>query len=162
MAREMSERSFDDLARGLAEGSISRRRALKLFAGTAVAALIPSTRAMAAITCPPGTVKICHVPRRADGTCRRGEAETRCVTPEQAAAKHASHPCDCCGGCGGTNIVASRGLGRASRRRLCAYRMAKPAAPTVIAVAASASVTYVYLQTPYAAAVRAAACLPRV
>jgi hypothetical protein len=93
MAGEARERSFDDLARALAEGSISRRRALKLFAGTAIAALIPSTRAMAAITCPPGTVKICHVPRRADGTCRRGEAETRCVTPE-AAAKHASHPCD--------------------------------------------------------------------
>src|ERR687889_2410875 len=102
MARGTTERSFDELARGLAEGSISRRRALKLFAGTAIAALIPSTRAMAAITCPPGTVKICHVPRRADGTCRRGEAETRCVT-EEAAARHAGHPCDCCGGCGGTD-----------------------------------------------------------
>ena len=102
MAREMSERSFDDLARGLAEGSISRRRALKLFAGTAIAALIPSTRAMAAITCPPGTVKICHVPRRADGTCRRGAARTLCLSPE-AAARHAGHPCDCCGGCGGTD-----------------------------------------------------------
>ena len=65
MARETSERSFDELARGLAEGSISRRRALGLFAGSALAALLPSTRAMAAITCPSGTVKICHVPRRA-------------------------------------------------------------------------------------------------
>jgi hypothetical protein len=101
VSQETTNRSFDELARSLAEGSISRRRALKLFAGTAIAAMIPSTRAMAAITCPPGTVKICHVPRRADGTCRRGEAETRCVTPE--AAKHASHPCDCCGGCGGTD-----------------------------------------------------------
>ena len=102
MSQQTTNRSFDDLARALAEGTISRRRALKLFAGTAIAALIPSTRAMAAITCPPGTVKICHVPRRADGTCRRGEAETRCVTPE-AAARHAAHPCDCCGGCGGTD-----------------------------------------------------------
>ena len=42
--------SFDELARSLAEGSLSRRRALKLFAGTAIAALIPS-RAMAAVTC---------------------------------------------------------------------------------------------------------------
>ena len=92
---------FDELARSLAEGSISRRRALKLFAGTAIAALIPSTRAMA-ITCPEGTVKICHVPQRADGTCRRGAAETRCVTPENLA-RHAAHPCDCCGGCGGTD-----------------------------------------------------------
>jgi hypothetical protein len=101
VSQQTTNRSFDDLARALAEGSISRRRALKLFAGTAIAALIPS-RAMAAITCPPGTVKICHVPQRADGTCRRGEAETRCVTEEQAA-RHAAHPCDCCGGCGGTD-----------------------------------------------------------
>ena len=57
---------FDELARSVAEGSLSRRRALKLFAGTAIAALIPS-RAMAAVTCPPGTVKVCDVPRRADG-----------------------------------------------------------------------------------------------
>jgi hypothetical protein len=93
---------FDELARSLAEGSISRRRALKLFAGTALAALIPS-RAMA-ITCPPGTVKICHIPQRADGTCRRGDSETRCVTPgSDAAIRHAGHPCDCCGGCGETN-----------------------------------------------------------
>ena len=55
MSKETTNRSFDDLARAVAEGSISRRRALKLFAGTAIAALIPSTRAMAAITCPPGT-----------------------------------------------------------------------------------------------------------
>jgi hypothetical protein len=46
MARQTTEISFDNLARGLAEGSISRRRALKLFVGTAIAALIPS-RALA-------------------------------------------------------------------------------------------------------------------
>jgi hypothetical protein len=92
---------FDELARSLAEGSISRRRALKLFAGTALAALIPS-RAMA-ITCPSGTVKICHIPfDEEEGRCRRGAAETRCVTPENLA-RHAGHPCDCCGGCGGTD-----------------------------------------------------------
>ena len=91
---------FDELARSLAEGSISRRRALKLFAGTAIAALIPS-RAMA-ITCPQGTVKICHIPQREDGTCRRGAAETLCVTPAELAT-HAGHPCDCCRGCGGTD-----------------------------------------------------------
>jgi hypothetical protein len=90
---------FDELARSLAEGSISRRRALKLFAGTAIAALIPS-RAMAK-TCPEGTVKICHVPYR-DGRCIRSEAETRCVTPENLA-RHADHPCDCCRGCGPTD-----------------------------------------------------------
>jgi hypothetical protein len=100
VSQQTTNRSFDDLARALAQGSISRRGALKLFAGTALAALIPS-RALA-ITCPPGTVKICHIPQRDDGTCRRGKADTRCVTPE-AAARHAGHPCDCCGGCGGTD-----------------------------------------------------------
>ena len=93
---------FDELARSLAEGSISRRRALKLFAGTAIAALIPS-RAMAAVDCDPGLVKICHIPRRTDGTCARGQAQTLCVTPAQAAQHHADDPCDCCGGCGGTD-----------------------------------------------------------
>jgi hypothetical protein len=92
---------FDELARSLAEGSISRRRALKLFAGTAIAALIPS-RAMA-ITCPPDRpVKICHIPQEG-GTCKRGQAETRCVTQENANRHLADHPCDCCGGCGGTD-----------------------------------------------------------
>src|SRR5215208_5761990 len=41
----------------VAEGSLSRRRALKLFAGTAIAALIPS-RVLADDDC----VKICHIP----------------------------------------------------------------------------------------------------
>jgi hypothetical protein len=94
---------FDELARSLAEGSISRRRALKLFAGTAIAALIPS-RAMAAVTCLPPTVKVCDVPRRDDGTCRRGAAVTKCVTPGSPEANAiANNPCSCCGGCGGTD-----------------------------------------------------------
>ena len=38
--------NFDELARGLASGSVSRGRALKLFAGAVVGALIPS-RALA-------------------------------------------------------------------------------------------------------------------
>jgi hypothetical protein len=94
---------FDELARSLAEGSISRRRALKLFAGTAIAALIPS-RAMAAVTCEPGKVKICDVPRSSTGTCLRSQAVTKCVIPGSAeATAAASNPCSCCGGCGGTD-----------------------------------------------------------
>src|SRR5215217_131657 len=93
---------FDELARSLAEGSISRRRALKIFAGTAIAALIPS-RAMAAVTCPSGTVKVCDVPRTANG-CDRSEPVTKCVTPGTAEANEiANNPCSCCGGCGGTD-----------------------------------------------------------
>jgi hypothetical protein len=101
VSEQTTNRSFDDLARAMAEGSLSRRRALKLFAGTAIAALIPS-RAMA-VTCPPGTVKICHIPFD-DGRCRRGRAETRCVTPgSDAFTRHAGHRCDCCGECGATD-----------------------------------------------------------
>ena len=33
---------FDELARGLASGSLSRRRALKLFVATALATLVPA------------------------------------------------------------------------------------------------------------------------
>jgi hypothetical protein len=62
MAREMSERSFDELARGLADGSISRRRALGLIASSAIAALVPSTRALADDDHDGYTV--CHVPGR--------------------------------------------------------------------------------------------------
>jgi hypothetical protein len=88
---------FDELARSLAEGSISRRRALKLFAGTAIAALIPS-RAMAA-----DCTKICHIPQRADGTCKRSEADTRCVDDENLQRHLRDHPCDCVGTCASTD-----------------------------------------------------------
>src|ERR671938_509242 len=82
------EHSFDDLARALAEGSISRRRALKLFAGTAIAALIPS-RALAQ----PNKVTICHKPGTPDeqtkevpqsaveGHQRHGDTLGPCVSP---------------------------------------------------------------------------------
>jgi hypothetical protein len=89
---------FDELARAVAEGSLSRRRALKLFAGTAIAALIPS-RALAE-----DCVRICHIPfDDDDGVCRRRRAETRCVSPERAQFHLANHPCDCLGSCASTN-----------------------------------------------------------
>src|ERR687897_277272 len=79
--------SFDDLARALAEGSLSRRRALKLFAGTAIAALIPS-RALAQQQ----KVTICHKPgtpeeqtkevsqRAVDGHLGHGDRLGPCTT----------------------------------------------------------------------------------
>jgi hypothetical protein len=57
VSQQTTNRSFDELARAMAEGSLSRRGALKLFAGTALAALIPS-RALADDEC----VRVCHVP----------------------------------------------------------------------------------------------------
>ena len=50
------DHSFDELTRGLANGSVGRRRALKLFAAGAIAALLPS-RALAE---PEGEITICH------------------------------------------------------------------------------------------------------
>ena len=84
MARE--EGFFDELARGLADGSISRRGALKLIAGTAIAALIPS-RALAQQQ----KVTICHKP----GT----PAEKTMEVPQSAVDGHLGHgdhrgPCE--------------------------------------------------------------------
>jgi hypothetical protein len=87
VSQQTTDRSFDDLARALAEGSISRRRALKLFAGTAIAALIPS-RALAQ----PKKVTICHKPgtpdektievsqSAVDSHLRHGDSEGPCGT----------------------------------------------------------------------------------
>jgi hypothetical protein len=80
VSQQSTNRSFDDLARALAEGSISRRGALKLFAGTAISALIPS-RALAqqqkeTICHKPGTPdeQTKEVPKSAvDGHLRHGD-----------------------------------------------------------------------------------------
>ena len=95
MSQESTNRSFDDLARALAEGSISRRRALKLFAGTALAALIPS-RALADDEC----VRVCHVPfNRETEECDFANAQTRCVSRRERRRHLENHPCDCRGRC---------------------------------------------------------------
>src|ERR671910_113266 len=96
MSEETTNQSFDDLARGLAEGSISRRRALKLFAGTAIAALIPSRALADDDEC----VRICHVPfDRVTEECDFANAETRCVSRRERRRHLANHPCDCRGSC---------------------------------------------------------------
>jgi hypothetical protein len=43
--------TFDELARGVANGTITRRRALKLFGATVVASLLPAGAAQAAPRC---------------------------------------------------------------------------------------------------------------
>ena len=89
MSQESTNRTFDDLARALAEGSISRRRALKLFAGSAIAALIPS-RALAQSK----MVTICHVPPG-------NPANAHTITVGEAAAQRhlEQHPGDTWGEC---------------------------------------------------------------
>jgi hypothetical protein len=97
VSQETSNHSFDELARSLAEGSISRRRALKLFAGTALAALIPS-RALADDD--DDCVRICHVPfDRQTGQCFFGQRENRCVRRSRLRVHLDEHPCDCRGRC---------------------------------------------------------------
>jgi hypothetical protein len=91
------DHSFDDLARAVAEGSLSRRRALKLFAGTALAALIPS-RALADDD--DDCVRICHVPfDREKEECDFANAQTRCVSRRERRRHLENHPCDCRGRC---------------------------------------------------------------
>jgi hypothetical protein len=98
VSQQTTNRSFDDLARALAEGSLSRRRALKLFAGTALAALIPS-RALAGDD-DDDCVRVCHVPRTSTGDCDFANARTRCVSRRERR-RHLEnhHPCDCRGSC---------------------------------------------------------------
>jgi hypothetical protein len=98
VSQETTNRSFDELARALAEGSLSRRRALKLFAGTALAALIPS-RALADDD-DDDCVRVCHVPfDRETEECDFAKAETRCVSRSRRRRHLKNHPCDCRGRC---------------------------------------------------------------
>jgi hypothetical protein len=71
--------SFDEIARGLASGSLSRRRALKLFAAAFIGALVPSRALAVPGPCPPGSDKttICHRPVGRP-------PETLCVSPSAA------------------------------------------------------------------------------
>ena len=95
MSEQTTNNSFDDLARAMAEGSLSRRRALKLIAGTALAALIPS-RALADDEC----VRVCHVPfNRETEECDFANAVTRCVSRRERRRHLENHPCDCRGRC---------------------------------------------------------------
>jgi hypothetical protein len=94
VSQESTNRYFDDLARAVAEGSLSRRRALKLIAGTALAALIPS-RALAE-----ECVRICHVPFDPETEeCDFANAVTRCVSRRERRRHLEKHPCDCRGRC---------------------------------------------------------------
>ena len=95
MARGTTERSFDELARGLAEGSISRRRALGLFASSAIAALLPSTRALA----DDHDHTICHVPGTPPN-CDCTRARTIRGLSRRERNRHLrNHPCDSRGNC---------------------------------------------------------------
>ena len=97
---------FDELARAVADGSLSRRRALKLFAGTAIASLIPS-RALADDDRDDHDdhddecfVPVCHVPfDRETDLCDPANAETLFVRRRRRRRHLKNHPCDFKGKC---------------------------------------------------------------
>lgn len=84
--------SFDELARNLASGSLSRRRALKILGAAVVGALIPS-RALAQ-TCPGNQFLICHRPPG-----NPSNEQEKCVGQNALDRHLANHPCDCEGRC---------------------------------------------------------------
>jgi hypothetical protein len=95
VSEQTTNRTFDELARALAEGSLSRRGALKLFAGAAIAVLIPS-RALADEDC----VRVCHVPFVPETEeCDFANAETRCVSRRERRRHLNNHDCDTRGRC---------------------------------------------------------------
>jgi hypothetical protein len=93
---------FDELARAVADGSLSRRRALKLFAGTAIASLIPS-RALADDDDHDDDecfVPVCHVPfDRVTGVCDEANARTLFVRRRERRRHLENHRCDFRGRC---------------------------------------------------------------
>ena len=101
MSEETTNRSFDELARAVADGSLSRRRALKLFAGTAIASLIPS-RALAHDDDDDDEcfVPVCHVPfDRETRLCDETNARTLFVRRRKRRRHLKNHPCDFRGKC---------------------------------------------------------------
>jgi hypothetical protein len=94
---------FDELARAVADGSLNRRRALKLFAGTAIASLIPS-RALADDDDHDDDdecfVPVCHVPfDRVTGLCDEANARTLFVRRRKRRRHLKNHRCDRKGKC---------------------------------------------------------------
>ena len=93
---------FDELARAVADGSLNRRRALKLFAGTAIASLIPS-RALADDDDHDDDecfVPVCHVPfDRVTGLCDEANARTLFVRRRARRRHLKNHRCDRKGKC---------------------------------------------------------------
>ena len=88
--------SFDELARGLASGGLSRRRALKIFAAAVVGALVPTPALAVPGPCPPNSdkVTICHRPPG-----NPSNAQTLCVGAPAAERHFAEHELDTPGAC---------------------------------------------------------------
>src|SRR5215218_5130610 len=95
MARETRERSFDDLARGLANGSVSRGRALKLMGAALVGGTLGSLGGVAAADeeCKPLNKKC----RKDQQCCSRNCANSTCA-PLCPAPPACTDTCPCVSG----------------------------------------------------------------
>jgi hypothetical protein len=103
MSPEARERSFDELARGLANGNVSRGKALRLMGGALLGSLLASIPGVAqAAQCPPG-FKRCPTQSSAPpvGCC-----------PEESI---------CCGDncCNPLSAVCCKGVARFGGRPVC-------------------------------------------
>ena len=82
MSPEARERSFDELARGLASGDVSRRRALRLMGAALVGGALASIPGVAfAAPCGSGQTRCGHQCCESDETCVKGGGKPRCSSP---------------------------------------------------------------------------------
>ena len=111
MSPEARERSFDELARGLASGSISRRRALRLMGAALVGGALASIPGVAqAARCGATETPCGSVCCPAGATCERGFGSPRCTFQTLG----------CPGGCPeGTNCCNPPCCAEPTTRSLC-------------------------------------------
>jgi hypothetical protein len=86
MSEETSNRYFDELTSGLASGSLSRRKALRLMGAALIGgalASIPGIVKAAPFTCPPGPAPV---------ECRRATIGPECCTLGQVCCRHPPPP----------------------------------------------------------------------
>jgi hypothetical protein len=108
MSPEARERSFDELARGLASGSVSRRRALRLMGAALVGGTLASLGIAEAAADPPGCKRAgkhctrgtqCCSGNCANGTCAAACPSGRVLLSNGTCAIPCTTAPECTGGC---------------------------------------------------------------
>jgi hypothetical protein len=95
MARETRERSFDELARGLASGNLSRGKALRLMGAALVGGVLASIPGIAMAKPKPAGEKCNHNHQCQSGQCVEGVCSQACVPNGDTCNTNA----ECCNGC---------------------------------------------------------------
>ena len=123
--KPVAEHSFDELAKGLADGSVSRRQALRWIGGALVGGLLASIPGAAAFAQQPSTFcgsGYCYPPK----VCEKGGGRPRCVCPtvncpQGATVNQQTCECQCPSGqemCGGRCVSSCTG-GRTLDQSTC-------------------------------------------